>query len=123
MPYKSLGKYSLENGNFFAICDGKEIPIKVNSLSFTHYNFTKNPIIELSGYFIGTEAFDPIKKVIFNDPATIVLWNDGTKTVVKCQEGDTYSEELGLAMAISKKFFGNKSKYNEIFKKYIEEEI
>lgn len=26
-----------------------------------------------------------IKKVIFNNPATIVLWNDGTKTVVKAQ--------------------------------------
>ena len=24
-----------------------------------------------------------IKKVIYNDPATIVLWVDGTKTVVK----------------------------------------
>ena len=33
-----------------------------------------------------------IKKVIFNDPATVVIWDDGTKTVVKCSEGDTYSE-------------------------------
>lgn len=84
MPYMSSENHSLENAKFYAICNEKEIPIKVNSLSFTQYNFSKNPIIELSGYFIGTEAFDPIKKVIFNDPATIVLWNDGTKTVVKC---------------------------------------
>ena len=26
-----------------------------------------------------------IERVIFNAPATIVFWNDGTKTVVKCQ--------------------------------------
>lgn len=46
-----------------------------------------------------------IKKVIYNDPATIVLWNDGTKTVVKCMEGDTFSQEMGLAMCICKKVF------------------
>ena len=26
---------------------------------------------------------EKIKKVIFNDPATIILWSDNTKTVVK----------------------------------------
>ena len=40
-----------------------------------------------------------IKKVIFNDPATIVLWSDGTKTVVKA-EGEPFDPEKGLAMAI-----------------------
>lgn len=47
-----------------------------------------------------------IKKVIYNNPATIVLWNDGTKTVVKCMEGDTFSQEMGLAMCICKKALG-----------------
>lgn len=64
-----------------------------------------------------------VKKVIFNDPATIVIWSDDTKTVVKCQPGDTYSKELGLAMCISKKFLGNKGNFNEEFKKWIPEEI
>jgi hypothetical protein len=63
-----------------------------------------------------------IKNVIFNDPATIVIWGDGTKTVVKCQEGDEYNAELGLAMCISKKYFGNKDNFNEVFKKWIPEE-
>ena len=62
-----------------------------------------------------------IVDVIFNDPATIVIWSDGTKTVVKCQVGDTYNKELGLAMCIAKKFLGNKGNYNEVFKQYIEE--
>lgn len=60
-----------------------------------------------------------IVKVIFSDPATIVFWADGTKTVVKCQEGDEYSKETGLAMAIAKKVFGNKGNFNEVFKKFI----
>lgn len=62
-----------------------------------------------------------IKNVIFNDPATIVLWDDGTKTVVKCQEDDLYSEEVGLALCIAKKALGNKGNFNNVFKKWIPE--
>lgn len=60
-----------------------------------------------------------IKKVIFNDPATIVIWADGSKTVVKCQEGDIFDKEKGLAMAISKRALGDKGRYCEEFKKWI----
>ena len=60
-----------------------------------------------------------IKKVMFNDPATIVFWSDGTKTVVKCGENDTFDPEKGLAMAISKKFFDNMSYYYDVFKKWL----
>ena len=63
-----------------------------------------------------------IKDVIFNEPATIILWADGTKTVVKCQEGEGYDPEKGLAMAISKKALGNKGNYCEVFKKWLPEE-
>ena len=62
-----------------------------------------------------------IDKVIFNDPATIVFWADGTKTVVKCGKDDIYDPEKGLAMAISKKFFGNKGNYFNQFKKWLPE--
>lgn len=63
-----------------------------------------------------------IKDVIFNYPATIVIWNDGTKTVVKCQPGDVYNKETGLALCIAKKFLGNKGNFNEVFKKWIPED-
>lgn len=63
-----------------------------------------------------------IKNVIHNDPATIVFWADGTKTVVKCQPGDIYDPEKGLAMAISKKALGNQGNYCNVFKKWIPEE-
>lgn len=63
-----------------------------------------------------------IKDVIFNEPATIIIWKDGTKTVVKCQEGEGYDPEKGLAMAISKKALGNKGNYCEVFKKWLPEE-
>lgn len=60
-----------------------------------------------------------IKKVIFNDPATIVLWNSGDKTVVKCGEGEAYDPEKGLAMAIAKFALGNQGNYYEVFKKWL----
>lgn len=60
-----------------------------------------------------------VKQVIFNNPATVVLWSDGTKTVVKCSENDTFDPEIGLAMAICKKAFGNTGAYNEVFKKWV----
>ena len=63
-----------------------------------------------------------IEKVIFNDPATIVIWDDDTKTVVKAQEGDIFDPEKGLAMAVSKKALGNKGNYFEEFKKWLPEE-
>lgn len=63
-----------------------------------------------------------IKDVIYNDPATIVLWMDGTKTVVKCGDYDIYDPEKGLAMAIAKKTLGNQGNYYETFKSWLPEE-
>lgn len=70
------------------------------------------------------KPFPSIKNVYFNNPVTVVIWDDGTKTIVKCQEqtGDTYSKETGLAMCIAKKAMGNKGRYYDIFKKWIPEE-
>lgn len=62
-----------------------------------------------------------IKRVIFNDPATIVYWYDGTKTVVK-SHAEEFDREKGLAMAISKKALGNKGNYFEYFKHYLKDE-
>lgn len=62
-----------------------------------------------------------IKDVIFNNPATIILWKDGTKTVVKCGEGEAYDPEKGMAMAIAKKLLGNQGNYYDTFKKYLGE--
>lgn len=59
-----------------------------------------------------------IKKVIFNEPATIVFWGDGTKTVVKCSKDDEFDPEKGLAMDIAKKFFGNENGYSKNIKKW-----
>lgn len=59
-----------------------------------------------------------IRKVVFNDPATIVFWSDNTKTVVKCGPDDIFDKEKGLAMAIVKKMAGNDSRFHKVFKQW-----
>ena len=54
--------------------------------------------------------------IIINPPATIVKWDDGTKTVVKCQNDEEYDAEKGIALCFMKKMCGNTSNYNEILK-------
>lgn len=56
--------------------------------------------------------------VIFNPPATIVFWEDGEKTVVKCGEREVYDKEKGLAMAFCKRVWGNKGRFNTMFGKW-----
>ena len=46
-----------------------------------------------------------IERVIFNPPATIVLWKDGSKTVVKVHN-EEFDKEKGLAMAILRSEYG-----------------
>lgn len=70
----------------------------------------------------GTLRNIEIVKVIFNEPATIIIWDDGTKTVVKAQKGEVFDKEKGLAMAVVKKAFGNNGNYYNEFKKWIPEE-
>lgn len=59
------------------------------------------------------------KKVKFNGPATIILWEDGTKTVVKCQEDDVFNEYTGVLACFAKKMFGNKANFNNIINKTV----
>lgn len=61
-------------------------------------------------------------KVIFNNPATIVVWDDGTKTIVKKQKGDRYDKEKGLALCYMKKALGNTSRQlNDALRKGLDE--
>ena len=57
-------------------------------------------------------------RVVFNGPATIAFWPDGTKTVVKCQDGEPFDPEKGVALAMLKKYFGG-AKYNDILRNLI----
>lgn len=116
-----------------AIFGKKELLAQANH-KFFHMGF-HTPSVSLSKYIIENSTADyteapptpdfylpEIKNAYFNNPCTVVIWMDGTKTMVRCQEGDTYSKETGLALCIAKKAFGNMPNFNNIFKKWIPEE-
>lgn len=78
-------------------------------------------------HYIGTitdwgyrPAKPKIERVIFHDPATIVYWMDGTKTVVKANN-EKFDKEKGLLAAIAKKVYGNKGSFNNIIKRFTTE--
>lgn len=71
---------------------------------------------------VETTADIDITKVIFNKPVTVVFWSDGSKTVVEANN-EIFDPEKGLAMAISKKAFGNKGNYFNEFKKWLPEDV
>lgn len=83
------------------------------SISYANCKSTTNESKAKSPF----EAMPKIEKVIFNPPATIVKWKDGTKTVVKCQDDDEFDWEKGLAMAYVKRAFNNERTYYGLFKK------
>ena len=59
--------------------------------------------------------------VWFNEKkgVTVVKWSDGTITKVTLQNDDVWDEEKAIALCYMKKFCGNNSSFNEVFRKHI----
>lgn len=53
-------------------------------------------------------------KLIVNGPATVILWDDGSKTVAKCNKDEPFDPEKGVAIAIAKRFVSS-NKLNKLF--------
>lgn len=66
-----------------------------------------------------TGCFPKITKVIYNYPATIAFFDDGTKTVVKHNEPDDYDHEKGALLCMAKKIYGKG--YYKNLKKVVED--
>ena len=60
-----------------------------------------------------------IKKIIFSPPATIIIWDDNTKTIVKAQEDEPYDPEKGMAMGIAKHIYGDCGSYYNVFSEWL----
>lgn len=56
-----------------------------------------------------TEKLLEIKRLIFNDPATIIIWGDGSRTVVKRMATTAFSPYHGFCAAVCKRIFGSNS--------------
>ena len=128
------GKYSIETGCDLAAFDFRKskITLETNG-AITEFDCTKDALNyiyvgggrseELTALSILEKSLATkkdnfkIAKVIYSNPATIIFWKDGSKTVVKCQEDDNYSYAEGIMHAIIRKIFGDDNKqYSDILK-------
>lgn len=67
------------------------------------------------GIVIGAEGDClTVKSIIYNNPATIVFWSDGTKTVVKRLKGTPFNKYNAFCAAVCKKLYGSNSALNKI---------
>ena len=82
----------------------------------------KKVTIEAAKMYWEKSNLPKIKKIIFNDPATIIIWTDKSKTVVKCMEGDTWDPEKGFMAAYLTKILGQKRFHSEL-KKYVKPQV
>lgn len=74
----------------------------------TYYHTYSNVDGSITAYSTSVPDLNKIyiKQVIYSKPATIVFWNDGTKTIAKCHGDDIYSPETGLVICCFKKLVG-----------------
>jgi len=94
--------------------------VDISSLSCATSCKPEKKLYQFTDIFGKKYSVPLIKRVMFQNPATIIFWEDGDKTIVKCDECDAYFEHIGMADAIMKKAFGSRSvwlKHNRDLKK------
>lgn len=113
-------RMNYNTGSIYVVVNGKAyVPemMEVRNNGFREqmeFSFT----VTTDPYYAVENTMLAIKDVIHNPPATIVFWGDGSKTVVKCQDGEEYDPEKGLTMAFFKRMHDNKGHYFEEIKKW-----
>jgi len=93
--------------------------IKANSSGVTTSNLVPNSSCVVTftpeGCFYGNSLvinYKP-KRIVIDGKITACFFEDGEKIVVRCGEGDTFSEEVGVAEAIARKLYGNRTRFKK----------
>lgn len=117
IPYKNKAEWPLAypNGKIINNSIGTVESFDVSADSGLTAAIRINPFEDL----VHVRYEQQIERVHFSGPCTVVIWKDGSKTIVRCGGNDQFDPEKGLAMAIAKKALGNNGRYYDIFKKYL----
>ena len=117
----------IEGATYKIVADGittYSSPVKVCSVVPTRPNFDR-VIREITTAEIVTAPPRPkvTAKIVINKEkgTTVALWRDGTKTIVKCQHGETFDAEKGVAMCFMKRYFKNRGCYNDWMREVLKE--
>lgn len=115
--YKRKERY-FTVGKVYDVVDGK-----ITNDNGITYNGSVDVIEFLSKWYKFEKITDDsiISRVIFNNPATIILWADGTKTIAKTHGDDAFDPEKGFAVACAKKLLGNGDAFRMEFAKWATE--
>ena len=109
----NLFKDGLYVGPAIDLKPGPAMNITDYSKMFKGLNETFGKAMTYDSWIATSLCFKP-KRIISNDPATIIIWNDDTKTVVKCSKDDNYDLRTGILLCFMKKLFGNNNNYHKI---------
>lgn len=94
----------------------------INEKAPKNYNYAY-PMREITNAVLIQAPRRPIAnvKIIINEKkkTTVAIWGDGSKTVVKCQPGDEFDAEKGIAMCFVKRSFNNRGCYNDWMREVI----
>ena len=125
--YKYWSYIKLEyDGNYEIVADNRTTYSNTVSVSsiYTTYDtiYTKRlrEITSAKRVDIIKRTDGNVKNIYLNKEkgTTVVVWNDGSKTKVKCQDGEEFDAEKGIALCFMKKACDNRACFNEILKKY-----
>lgn len=118
------------HGGFYLKAINSELRTLMGTIKFyeKHINclcttaIARRPMVHYIKYNKGTRSLRAIyelkvEKIITNGPATIVFWNDRTKTIVKRDNYDEDDLYDAVANALAKKIFGSTSKFHKTIDK------
>ena len=133
--YDLISLYPIEiAGKLITIIEDKSISKKEEDMTFNlgtvdslatkiityiHNNMT-NPLTttEYNNHLLSDALYKPmVKKIIKSGPCTIVIWQDGSKTIVRLREGEKDDEFAAFSAAVVKKLYGSNSAVSRMIKK------
>lgn len=122
--YPETNDYEERNEQMTNACEGmyKHFVEHIRAIGYIDTDIASTRTLAKSRSLLDIEKTPIPTKVHFSGTHTIVIWDDGTKTIVKCSNNDIYDPEKGLAMAFCKKMFGNDNSFKKHFKKWLPKE-
>lgn len=116
------GKYNITADETTTYASPVEIISVSNTQPYSSYGIKIREITDAKILMAPPRPTLDAKFVINKEKGTTVaLWKDGTKTIIKCQPGETFDAEKGIAMCFVKRAFKNRGCYNDWLREVLKE--
>lgn len=97
----------------------KDITMSSGSITINNKGFTIDLVETQRKIRRYLNRYETIEKVIFNKPAVIIIFKDGTKEIAKCSKNDDWDPEKGFVIALLKHYV-HKSDLGWLMRKYVD---